>query len=364
MIEPYKAKFLPQACNNLDFGYFMDDLIDASAAMEVYVTKMNDSRLEYNWFFPTIQKNEAVKSLLLEGTQCTLDGLLLQEIDSHDADKDLLEVINYMNASVIGYKSLSRGKDFSDQLLFDIHSELLSGNVRKVTGLAGQYRTGQNYIGKYNTNEITYTPPVPDDVPALMKNLIAYINDDKNKVRPLVKAAVIHAQFETIHPFYDGNGRVGRILIPLFLYAKNVIPMPFFFISESLEHDKHKYYSLLMGIREKGNWNEWVRFFLQIVNKQCRKYSAMIDEINVLYEATKNKACDLIKSSSGIIKIVDMMFKSPVLDTKSVHENTGIPPATINRYLNTLVENGILFTDGKQRNKHFFFYDLLSIIRS
>lgn len=357
----YMPQELPQSYGNLDYSFFMDELIDATAALEVYMEKINDSKVESSWFLPTLQQKEALSSSMMEGTQATLDGVLINQLSPSDEDKNINEVVNYINATAIGMKRLKRG-DFDHELFCEIHKELMSGNVRCVTDTIGAYRESQNYIGK-NDGELIYTPPKPEFVPALMDNLIKYMNDDTDKLRPLIRIAIIHAQFETIHPFGDGNGRVGRILIPLYLYAQNQISLPFFFVSEALERDKHKYYKLLMDIRTDGKWNEWIKFFLETVTRQCKKYINMIAEINKLYEKTKLRACELIKSSSSVIKIVDIMFRYPIFDSKTVQSESEIPLATVNRYLNTLMADGIIFTDGKKRNRNFFFYDLLALIK-
>lgn len=361
MKEAYNPQILPDAYGNIDYTFFMDELIDATAALEVYMTKISDSKVDSGWFLPTLQQKEAISSSMLEGTQATLDGVLINQLSPSDDDKNINEIMNYLAATAVGFKRLKRG-DFDDELFFEIHSTLLSGNVRRCTDNIGAYRISQNYIGKQKTGELVYIPPKPELVPELMKNLISYINSDEDKLRPLIRAAIIHAQFETIHPFGDGNGRVGRILIPLYLYAQNQISLPFFFISETLERDKHKYYKLLMDIRESDKWNEWIRFFLETVAKQCRKYIRIIDEMNKLYENVKDRVCGLVKSNA-IIDIVDTMFRFPIFDSKTIQKETDIPIATVNRYLNVLIQEGIIYTDGKKRNRNFFFYDLLSLIR-
>lgn len=359
-MEAYTAKKLPEAYGELNYNFFMNELIDASSALAVYMSKIMDSKVDSNWFLPTLQQNEALKSSMMEGTQATLDGVLVNQLSPNEDDKNLNEISNYFNATTLGIKMLRRG-DFDDDLFLSIHKMLLSGKVRRCTDSIGAYRTKQNYIGKDN-GELIYIPPKPEYVSELMSNLIDFINKDGKTLRPLIKVAIIHAQFETIHPFGDGNGRVGRILIPLYLYSQNQIQLPFFFISEALEHDKHKYYKFLMDIRTDNKWNEWIKFFLETVSKQCNKYINMINEMNSLYEDTMNKVCELIKSASAV-KLVDMMFKRPVFDSKIIQEETDISLASINRYLNILINNDILFTDGKQRNRHFFFYDLLKLLR-
>lgn len=362
MSEAYNALPLPQAYGNIDHSYFMDELIDATAALEVYKEKIKDSKVNSKWFMPTLQQKEALKSSMLEGTQATLDGVLINQITPDENNRHLIEISNYFMATVEGHRLLKRG-DFNDEFFCSIHQTLLSGKVRKQTDVVGKYRENQNYIGKTVDGTLVYTPPKPDDVPALMKNLIDYMNDPADALRPLVRTAIVHAQFETIHPFGDGNGRVGRILIPLYLYAQNQLDLPYFFISEALEKDKHKYYKLLMDTRENGKWNEWIKFFLDTVVKQCRKYIRIISDINELYAKHLTKACDLIKSSSGINKMIDLLFQYPIFDAKTMQQHTGIPLATVNRYLKLLVDNNIIYTDSKKRNKNYFYYDLLALLR-
>ncbi len=359
--EAYQAALLPKAYGQIDYSMIMDDLIDATAAFEVFKEKIHDSKVNAAWFMPILQHNEALKSSMLEGTQATLDGVLINQINPDDNDRNLNEVDNYFNAIIQGHKMLKRG-DFDEEFFCAIHKILLSGKVRKNIAEIGQYRGSQNYIAEKD-GTVIYTPPKADSVSDLMKNLIDFMNAPDKTLRPLVQIAIIHAQFETIHPFLDGNGRVGRILIPLYLYAKGEIESPCFFISDTLERDKHKYYSYLMNIREKGEWNEWICFFLQTVKKQCVKYIDLIEKINNLYQLHMDEACRLIRSSSYVVNIIDEMFKHPIFNAAKMQQEVDIPLATLNRYLNLLVDSKILFTDQKKRNKTYFYYDLLELIR-
>ena len=256
---------------------------------------------------------------------------------------------------------LKRG-DFSSDFFLSVHKHLMSGNVRRNSDQIGQYRNFQNYIGT-NDGTLVYVPPAPETVPKLMNELINYLNSPSDKYHPLVRTAVVHAQFETVHPFGDGNGRVGRILIPLYLYAQSQISLPYFFISEALEKDQHRYYKLLNDTRNPGKWNEWVKFFLNVIARQCSKYIDIITQVNALYDRHIKEACNLIRSSSSVVKIIDEMYQRPIFDGKLMQRSSDIPLATLNRYLNTLVEAGLLYTDGKKRNRTFFYYDLLSLFR-
>lgn len=357
----YSAQYLPLSENHIDQRTFFEELIDATAKLEVYKEKVKDSKLDSYWFMPTLQHKEALASSMLEGTQATLDGVLINQVSPNERDKNLNEVRNYYLATLEGYDFLQR-HDFSHEFFYKIHDDLMIGNVRKPKTI-GAYRTEQNYIGKSdNTHAITFVPPKHEDVLELMDNLIQYINKPSDNLRPLVRAAIVHAQFETIHPFMDGNGRVGRILIPMYLFFQKQIDFPFFFISEALERDKMKYYSLLNDIRHKNAWNEWIKFFLSTVTKQCEKYINIVSSINELYENHLNLATSIARSSN-IVEIMNALYQYPITTAKQLEQTTKIPASSINRYLALLVENKILYTNQRSRYRTYFYYDLLDILR-
>ena len=360
MRDAYKAEKLPLSNDLVDYAYFLDELIDATSKLEVYKEKVSDSKLSSKWFMPTLQQKEALESSKLEGTQATLDGVLTQQVVPSD-DENINEVVNYINATKMGVRILNREK-FSREFFEEIHSILMSGNVRKPDTI-GEYRKKQNYIEKNDsTHEVTFVPPKPEDVPALMDNLISYINNPIDNLRPLVRIAIIHAQFETIHPFMDGNGRVGRMLIPFYLYYTKQIELPCFFISEALEHDKLRYYTLLNNIREKNDWNEWIKFFLATVARQCDKYISIVSAINKLHD----KHLDIVSSmskASNVIPVMNMLYEYPITTAKQIVEKTGLPMTSVNRLLGMMVEQKILITDGRRRNTKYIYFDLLDIIR-
>lgn len=355
---PYE---LPLDASMIDQNQFLDELIDATARLEVYKTKIRDSKLNSAWFMPTLQQKEALASSQVEGTQATLEGVFTNRVDPNTKDQNLNEVANYCRATVVGYKYLTV-RDFSDDFFCEMHKELMNGNVRKPYTI-GAYRLEQNYIGRNDASHaITFIPPEPDKVPTLMANLISYMNDPHDSYRPLVRAAIVHAQFETIHPFMDGNGRVGRILIPMYLFRQREIDIESFVISEALGRDRIRYYSLLNDVRFKNDWNEWIRFFLISVRTQCDKYIDIVSSINKLYERHLRIAKDLARSPK-IEEIINVLYKYPVVTAKRIAEKTDIPMTSINRYLNLLVENRVLYSDNKSRNRVYYYYDLLDILR-
>lgn len=360
--EAYNAPYLPVNPTFIKTEVFLNELIDASSKLEVYKEKINDSKLDRSWFLPTLQQKEALASSMLEGTQATLDGVLVNQVVPDNKNLNLQEVVNYDRATELGYRHLKRNQ-LDKEFILDLHRVLLDGNVRKQTNEIGVFRSQQNYIGHIGgTHEITYTPPAPENVNGLIDNLLEYMITPKDDYRDLVRTAIVHAQFETIHPFMDGNGRVGRILIPLFLYSTNQIDMPCFFVSEALEKDKMKYYTLLNNIRKKNEWSEWIKFFLNTVTSQCDKYIKLISKINLLYENHLRIACNLVRTGN-MPTLINLLYRYPVVNAATIAKNSDIPPATINRYLNVLVDANIIYSDNKSRNRTYYYYDLLDILR-
>lgn len=361
MQKSYEAELLPLGNANINYNYFLEELIDATAKLEVYKEKIRDSKLDSTWFLPTLQRKEALASSQLEGTRATLDGVLTNQIDQSTEDQNINEVYNYYLATMDGMQILNR-ENFSNSFFKEMHTILMNGNVRKPE-VIGEYRTEQNFISKNDSvGSVTFIPPSPEKVQGLMDNLVSYINAPTDSFRPLVRIAIIHAQFETIHPFMDGNGRVGRMLIPFYLYYTRQIDTPCFFVSEALEHDKLRYYQLLNNIREKNDWNEWIKFFLRTVKNQCEKYINIVSAINDLYDNHMEVACKLAKNTV-VVPLLQHLYKNPITSAKQIITETGLPLTSVNRLLSALVENKILFTDGKQRNRKFYYFDLLEIIR-
>ena len=359
-MKAFEARCLPVEEALLNPTSYMESLIDASMRLEVYKTKLDGSKLERRWFLPTLQKKEALASSQIEGTQATLDGVIVDQVSPKEKDKDMSEVRNYLNAALEGYQHL-KTNPMSVDFIKRLHKILMTGNVRKnKTTVPGEFRHAQNYLGRESM--ISYVPPAAENVEGLMENFVDYFNSTEDSQRPLVRAAIMHAQFETIHPFMDGNGRVGRILIPLFLFKHKQISLPCFFISETLERDKFKYYALLNAIREENDWNSWIDFFLKAVDQQCSKYIDIVDKINALYEIDLERAKQAIKSNK-VVDLINLLYKYPAISTSVVVEELGIPSVTATRYLNALADCKIVFSDNRPKNRTYYYYGVLEIIR-
>ncbi|MGF7011616.1 Fic family protein [Lachnospiraceae bacterium PF1-21] len=358
-VRAYCPDNLPVSSALIKTEVFLNELIDASTSFEVYKEKIKDSKLDRSWFLPTLQQKEALASAMIEGTQATIDGVLVNQVVPDKKDKNIQEISNYNKATEFGYRFLKKS-EFDKDFFLELHKILMMGKVRRQTDDIGVFRNKQNYIG--NNKGVTYTPPEHDKVESLIDNLLQYIKEPSDGLRPLIRTAIIHAQFETIHPFMDGNGRVGRILIPLYLYYVDQIDMPCFFVSEALERDKIKYYTLLNNTRDKKEWSEWIKFFLVTVKNQCDKYIKIISDINTLYERDLEKASSLVRTGN-MRTLINLLYKYPVINASTIAQHSDIPVATINRYLNVLVEASIIYTDNKSRNRNYFYFNLIDILR-
>lgn len=323
--QPFIPENLPLNTNRLNPLLFLQELIAANKKIAQYQVLLQNTKVPSHLLLNPVMINEAVQSSKIEGTQVTLDEVLEVEARSKKNNKDTQEVLNYYHALREGMDKLSQ-LPISTRLFKAMHLTLMSNNVRGSNRSPGDYRKIQNYIGPEGCTmeTATFIPPPPQLVDTCMNNLENYINNPQDNLDELIRTAIIHAQFETIHPFLDGNGRIGRILIPLYLFNKKVIEYPNFFLSEALERDKHKYYRFLNDTRYKGDWNQWIQFFLEACIHQADKNIRLINEVNNLYDHDLNFAQSLI-NSSGIKKLIDAIFQKPIFTVNTIAYTAEVP---------------------------------------
>ncbi|WP_066893465.1 Fic family protein [Clostridium nigeriense] len=372
MKKPYIPFRLPLE-DIININEFINELLEANKLIAIYEVLLSKSKLDPNLLLAPITLKEAIQSTRIEGTQITLDDMLEYGVDETNSTVDIREVLNYSRALSEG-ENLIKRLPISSRVIKELHRILLEGDVRGNSRNPGEFRAIQNFIGPpgCTIQTASFIPPEPQLVPEYMSNLEKYINEPTDNLNDIVRIAIIHAQFETIHPFLDGNGRIGRILVPLYLYDKGVISSPNFFVSESLEKDKFKYYKLLNDIRVEYSddtkelaiqrWNEWIKFFINATIIQSKKNIKLIEDIDNLYNNTVNKSRELINSNK-LIDIIKIMFKKPIFIKKSILECVDIPSSTLGVYLNRLEEAHIIYSDGRVRNKKYYFYDLINILR-
>jgi Fic family protein len=269
---------------------------------------------------------EAVLSSRIEGTRATLDDVLKFEagadVTEEATRQDIQEIINYRRALLAAEKALKR-RPFTLTLLRQLH-EILLNSVRGRHMARGRFRTSQNFIGAPGATiqQALYIPPEPSRVPAYMDNWEKYYHADERD--PLVHLALLHAQFERIHPFLDGNGRLGRILVPIFLYERQLLARPMFYLSAYLESHREEYVGLLRGLDGPETWSPWIAFFLRALAEQARENATIARRILALYERLKGEILALTHSQFAV-PLLDRLFRQPVFASSTLVTDKAMP---------------------------------------
>lgn len=288
---------------------------------------------------------EAVLSSKIEGTQATLGDVMRfeagEELEKESKRADINEILNYRKALLTAEGELKR-RPFSLNMLCGMHGILLDG-VRGHDRRKGRFRTTQNWIGPDGAaiEQAVFVPPEPATVPGHMDAWEQYYKGAERD--PLVQLAIVHAQFEIIHPFDDGNGRMGRILVPIFLFEKQILQRPMFYLSEWLEAHRHEYVAGLRALgRDMDGWNRWCAFFLRAIEEQAAQNEAKARAILELYSRLKSRVLDLTHSQFGV-PLLDQMFQRPIFQSQHLKFKPHEPsrPAVAN-LLRKLREDGIL----------------------
>jgi cell filamentation protein, protein adenylyltransferase len=285
---------------------------------------------------------EAVLSSRIEGTQATLLDVLEFDVSpSADNERylDIQEVVNYRRAMATAVESLKK-RPICLSLLRDIHAILLDG-VRGQNKRPGEFRRLQNYIGRAGAGieQASFIPPSPELLLDYLSNFEKYIHFEEKDA--LVQLAIVHAQFEILHPFLDGNGRVGRMLVPLFLFEKKLLSSPVFYISAYLERNREEYYTRLRGISDSGDWTGWIVFFLDAVIKQAQDNSSRAQAILALYNQLKEVTARLTRSPHAILAL-DTLFSTPITSSTEFIQQSGIPRTSGLRIIEVLKNADIL----------------------
>ena len=356
---PFRPDRLP--LQNIDYGQLAGHISRANRSIAAFGTSLDqipDSRL----LLSPLSLSEAIASSSIENIHSTLEEILGHEIEpdkNEEKRNDIREVLNYRQALAEAVESLEE-LPLAKRLVCQIHETLLSG-ARGVNKSPGRFRTGPVHIGQFQggTRRIAYTPPEAQNVPDLFSNLERYIHHDEED--PLVQAAIIHAQFEIIHPFFDGNGRTGRILIPLFLYYRKILKTPMFYLSEYLEAHRADYYLYLQGISKNGDWLSWIKFFLTAIDEQANAGHNKVNAIVSLHKSLETRIAD-VPAPKHYIRVLDFIFSTPFFSTKMMVDQLAIPRPTCSVILRYLSENGIIRNYCKGRRSRYSFDELRQII--
>lgn len=307
-------------------------------------------------------RKEAVLSSQIEGTQASLDDLLEYEgkIEGKSSPDDLNEVSNYVEAMNYGLERL-REFPLSLRLIREIHAQLMTG-IRGGHKNPGEFRTSQNWIGGTRPGNATFVPPPAHEVVPCLGALETFLHDET--VPPLLKAGLAHAQFETIHPFLDGNGRMGRLLITFILCHDQVLEKPLLYLSLFFKKHRQEYYERLNAVRRDGDWEGWIKYYLQGVDEISKQATDAAKAIMDLLAADRQKVAGLGKAAPTALTLLDLLYRRPYVTIPSVARELGISSPAAGKAVRNLVALGILTeVSGKKRDRVFLHEPYLSILR-
>lgn len=328
------------------------------AVLESIATRIPNVEL----FISMYVRKEALMSSQIEGTQATLEDVLDPMIEAN-TNRNVADVVNYIKATEFAVKRLHE-LPLCNRLIKETHAVLME-DVRGQEKSPGEFRCSQNWIGGQGSTlkNARYIPPSPDDMIEAMSDLEKYINAD-DELDALIRAALIHYQFETIHPFLDGNGRVGRLLITLFLMEKKVLSTPALYISYFLKKNRVEYYDRMTEVRAKGNYEQWVTFFLRALLESAEDATATIDELIALHDKNAAVISGMGRAAKNAMLVFEYLEANPIIEIRKTAEALSITFNTASSAIQRLVDAGILVqTTNASRNRTFAYEDYLSILR-
>ena len=307
-------------------------------------------------------RKEALISSQIEGTQCTLDDILDPYADTNK-NLDVADVINYISACSYAIGRLEK-LPLCNRFLREIHEKLMKG-IRGQDKNPGEFRKSQNWIGPANCtlNEARFVPPNVGDMNQAMTDLERYMNEGDD-YDPLIRIALIHYQFETIHPFLDGNGRVGRLMILLYLIEQKILSAPIIYISYFLKKNQIEYYDRITEVRKSGNYEQWVSFFLEAVSAAALDSMKTIERLRELHERNVESLPRTTRKNDNVRKVFDFIEQFPIIDIKKTAEELGISYNTVSAAVKKMVQIGILEEKTNYaRNRVFIYKEYLEILK-
>jgi Fic family protein len=308
-------------------------------------------------------RKEALLSSQIEGTQSSLSDLLLFENDEipHVPLDDVAEVSNYVAAMEHGLKRLREGFPLSLRLIREMHAILLHSG-RGASKQPGEFRRSQNWIGGTRPGNALFVPPPPDRLNDCLDAFEKFLHVDDPQLPPLIKAGLAHVQFETIHPFLDGNGRLGRLLITLMLCEAGALREPILYLSLFFKSRRTDYYRLLQEVRENGAWEAWMEYFLTGVRDTAAQAVETAREILALFDSDRDAIQALGRSAASVFRVHDLMQRRPIITIQSASKELKLSLPTIGKSLEHLIKLGIVHEiTGKQRRRVFAYSKYLSV---
>jgi Fic family protein len=324
----------------------------------------------YSKYIPNIELfismhvlKEATQSSKIEGTQTNMEEALLDRedipLDKRDDWEEVQNYIKAMESAIIALEKLP----FSSRLIRETHKVLLQG-VRGEKKQPGDFRKSQNWIGGATISDALFIPPVHTSVPELMSDIEKFIHNEEIFFPELLKIALVHYQFETIHPFLDGNGRVGRLLIPLYLVSIGILKKPILYLSDFMETHRKLYYDNLMNVREKNDINQWFKFFLVGIIETAKKGISTFDNILQLQKQNDIRIQSIGSRAANAQKITNYLYQKPVINAEKVSKISGLSMPSSYKLIEAMEKIDILKeVTGGQRGRSYVFEDYLKLFR-
>ena len=353
----YKA-FIPSKIN-YNWGWDDTKLDKLLAEANRQIGELN----AYSLLIPNVDlyikmhvKIEANKSSRIEGTRTTVEEDLLDVTDINPEKRDdWEEVQNYVKATNYGVERIKNGFPVCTRLIRELHKILMQG-VRGEHKTPGEFRTSQNWIGGSMPSNAVYVPPPHTEIAECLTDFEKFINNEEIDTPDLIKIAILHYQFESIHPFLDGNGRIGRLLIPLYIQSKGMLEKSCLYISDYIERNKDTYYDMLTRVRTHNDMIAWIKFFLEAVIETSKTAKEKFRNVVELTMEMDKVIVNLPVKSDNVKKVIDVLYNEPVINRKKLCDITKIKEGTIKNIINCLLENNIIVeTTGYSRNQIFTF---------
>lgn len=364
-VKYHYEKFPPQ---NLDYHKLMKQLVkstEAIARFDQMIKEMHNSEI----LLAPLRSKEAVVSSRMEGTISTVDEILQYEADFEGSTdtkgmvrSDVIETNLYQKSLKSAQEAIDKGYPLSEHLIKSAHQELLSFG-RGAKKSPGEYKTEQNYLGDKAQKNISFIPVSPEKLNDGMEQLFKYINEEDEIL--LLKTAIAHIEFEALHPFKDGNGRIGRMIITLMLWKSGVISQPHFYISGYFEENKDVYIEKMRNVSLENNWTDWCIFFLQAIEEQSIKNLEIAENISNLYNEMKERFREVL-SSQYSLNALDFVFTNPLFRNSKFINQSGIPKSTAKRFPKILIEKGLLKIQDEAsgtRSALYSFEPLMKLVR-
>ena len=362
-MNDYKA-FIPSKIN-YNWGWDDTKLDKLLAEANRQIGELN----AYSLLIPNVDlyikmhvKIEANKSSRIEGTRTTVEEDLLDVTDINPEKRDdWEEVQNYVKATNYGVERIREGFPVCTRLIREIHRILMQG-VRGEHKTPGEFRVSQNWIGGRMPSTAVYVPPPHTEVAECLSDFEKFINNEEIDTPDLIKIAILHYQFESIHPFLDGNGRIGRLLIPLYIQSKGMLEKSCLYISDYIERNKDTYYDMLTRVRTYNDMIGWIKFFLEAVIETSKTAKEKFRSVVELTMEMDKVIMDLSVKPENARKVLDVLYDEPIISRKKILGKIDIKPTTLNVTVNSLQERGIIQeTTGYSRNQVFAFQKYIDL---